>query len=89
MIRLKMANGVEIPQVGFGTFRIPDDTAVQSVKDALAAGYRHIDTAAIYKNEEGVGLGIRESGIPRNEIFLTSKLWNDDQGYDSTLKAFD
>ena len=89
MISLKMANGVEIPQIGFGTFKIPDDIAAQSVKYALAAGYRHIDTAAVYRNEDGVGLGIKESGIPRNEIFLTSKLWNDDQGYDSTLKAFD
>ncbi|MCP1223716.1 aldo/keto reductase [Sebaldella sp. S0638] len=89
MIRLKMANGVEIPQIGFGTFRIPDDAVTQSVKYALNAGYRHIDTAAIYGNEKGVGLGIKESGVPRNEIFLTSKLWNEDQGYDSTLKAFD
>ena len=72
MISLKMANGVEIPQIGFGTFKIPDDIAAQSVKHALAAGYRHIDTAAIYRNEDGVGLGIKESGIPRNEIFLTS-----------------
>ena len=84
-----MANGVEIPQIGFGTFRIPDDVVTQSVKYALNAGYRHIDTAAIYGNEKGVGLGIKESGVPRNEIFLTSKLWNEDQGYDSTLKAFD
>ena len=89
MIRLKMANGTEIPQVGFGTFKIPDDISAQSVKYALEAGYRHIDTAAIYKNENGVGLGIKESGVPREEIFLTSKLWNEDQGYDSTLKAFD
>lgn len=89
MTKVKLSNGVEIPQIGFGTFKIPDDIAVNSVKTALMSGYRHIDTAAIYKNEEGVGKGIKESGIPRNEIFLTSKLWNDDQGYESTLKAFD
>lgn len=89
MTKLKLANGVEIPQIGFGTFKIPDDTAANIVKTALISGYRHIDTASIYKNEEGVGKGIKESGIPRNEIFLTSKLWNDDQGYESALKAFD
>ena len=89
MISLKLSNGIEIPQIGFGTFKIPDDTAAEAVKTALEAGYRHIDTAAIYRNENGVGKGIKESGIPRNEIFLTSKLWNDDQGYDTALKAFD
>ena len=89
MISLKLSNGVEIPQIGFGTFKIPDDVSVEAVKTAIEAGYRHIDTAAIYRNENGVGKGIKESGIPRNEIFLTSKLWNDEQGYDTTLKAFD
>jgi diketogulonate reductase-like aldo/keto reductase len=86
----RLSNGVEIPCVGFGTWQTPDgEVAVSSVKAALAAGYRHIDTAAIYGNEESVGRAIRESGIPRKDIFLTTKLWNDDHGYDSTLRAFE
>jgi diketogulonate reductase-like aldo/keto reductase len=86
----KLSNGVEIPCVGFGTWQTPDgDVAVSSVKAALAAGYRHIDTAAIYGNEESVGRAIRESGVPRKDIFLTTKLWNDDHGYESTLRAFE
>jgi diketogulonate reductase-like aldo/keto reductase len=86
----KLSNGVEIPCVGFGTWQTPDgDVAVSSVKAALAAGYRHIDTAAIYGNEESVGRAIRESGVARKDIFLTTKLWNDDHGYDSTLRAFE
>lgn len=83
-------NGVVMPMLGFGTFQVPDgDVTVQSVKAALELGYRHIDTAAIYRNERGVGEGIRQSGIDRKDIFLTSKVWNSDQGYDTTLKAFD
>jgi diketogulonate reductase-like aldo/keto reductase len=86
----KLSNGVEIPCVGFGTWQTPDgDVAVSSVKAALAAGYRHIDTAAIYGNEESVGRAIRESGVARKDIFLTTKLWNDDHGYESTLRAFE
>lgn len=86
----KLANGVEIPCVGFGTFQTPDgETAVQAVKAALKAGYRHIDTASVYGNEVGVGRGIVESGVPREEIFVTTKLWNADQGFEATLKAFD
>jgi diketogulonate reductase-like aldo/keto reductase len=85
-----LSNGVKIPCIGFGTWQTPDgDVAVSSVKAALAAGYRHIDTAAIYGNEEGVGRGIKESGVPRKDIFLTTKLWNDDHGYDSTMRAFE
>ncbi|MFD0048646.1 aldo/keto reductase [Actinomycetes bacterium NPDC127524] len=83
-------NGVEMPQLGFGVFKVENgDQTVESVKKALEAGYRAIDTAAIYGNEEGVGQAIRESGIPREELFITSKVWNDDQGYDSTLAAYD
>ena len=82
-------DGNSIPQVGLGVWQTPNDTAVTAVKAALGAGYRHIDTAAIYENEEGVGEGIRASGVDRAEIFLTTKLWNADQGYDATLKAFD
>ena len=82
-------DGNSIPQVGLGVWQTPNDTAVTAVKAALSTGYRHIDTAAIYENEAGVGEGIRASGVDRSEIFLTTKLWNADQGHDSTLKAFD
>ncbi|MDR1106681.1 MAG: aldo/keto reductase [Treponema sp.] len=86
----KLSNGVEIPCVGFGTWQTPDGKiAVESVKAALAAGYRHVDTAAIYGNEESVGAAIRESGVPRKELFITTKLWNDEHGYENTLRAFD
>ena len=78
-----------IPQVGLGVWQTPNDTAVTAVDAALKAGYRHIDTAAIYNNEQGVGEGIRRSGVDRKDIFLTTKLWNDEQGLDSTLRAFD
>lgn len=84
-----LANGVKIPMVGFGTWQTPDgDVAVSSVKAALAAGYRHIDTAQGYHNEEGVGQAIKESGIPREEIFLTTKLWNGNHSYDLTMSSF-
>ncbi|WP_409304455.1 aldo/keto reductase [Peribacillus sp. SCS-155] len=83
-------NGVEMPQLGFGVFKVQNgNETVESVKKALEAGYRSIDTAAIYKNEEGVGQAIRESGIPREELFITSKVWNSDQGYESTLQAYE
>ncbi|TCK88015.1 diketogulonate reductase-like aldo/keto reductase [Natranaerovirga hydrolytica] len=83
-------NGVKIPCIGFGTWQTPDGkTAVQSVKDALELGYRHIDTAAAYGNEESIGKGIKESGIKREEIFVTSKLQNPEHGYESTLAAFE
>ncbi|RKT88999.1 Aldo/keto reductase [Saccharopolyspora antimicrobica] len=82
-------NGIEIPQLGFGVFQVPDAETTAAVTAALEAGYRSIDTAAIYGNEAGVGRAIAESGIPRDELFITTKLWNDDQGYDATLAAFD
>lgn len=82
-------DGHSIPQVGLGVWRTPDDIAAPTVRTAIEAGYRHVDTAAVYENEDGVGEGIRTSGVDRKDIFLTTKLWNDDQGYDSTLKAFD
>lgn len=86
----QLNNGVKIPCVGFGTWQTPNgDTAVQAVKDAIAAGYRHIDTAAGYGNEESVGAAIRESGVAREELFITSKLNNPDHGYEATLKAFE
>lgn len=73
----KLNNGLEIPSIGFGTWQTPDgDAAKIAVIEAIKAGYRHIDTAAIYRNEEGVGEGVLECGIPREEIFLTTKVWN-------------
>ncbi|GGZ08832.1 oxidoreductase [Streptomyces olivaceoviridis] len=82
-------NGVEIPQLGFGVFQVPDAETATAVSAALEAGYRSIDTAAIYGNESGVGKALAGSGIPRDDLFVTTKLWNADQGYDATLKAFD
>ncbi|WUB67890.1 aldo/keto reductase [Streptomyces sp. NBC_00582] len=78
-----------MPQLGFGVWQVPDDEAERAVSTALEAGYRSIDTAAIYGNEEGTGKAITASGVPREDIFLTTKLWNSDQGYDATLRAFD
>lgn len=86
---ITLNDGNIIPQLGSGVWQLKDETALNSVSSALEAGYRHIDTAAIYENEEEVGEAIRSSGINRNDIFLTTKLWNTDQGYESTLKAFD
>ena len=86
---VRLNNGTSIPQVGFGVFRVPDDETERAVLTAIEAGYRSIDTAAIYGNEEGVGRAIASCGLPREELFVTTKLWNDDQGYDSTLRAFD
>lgn len=86
----RLSNGYEIPVVGFGTWQTPDgDVAVSSVKEALAAGYRHIDTAQGYKNEESVGQAIKESGIPREEIFLTTKLWNANHSYELVMSSFE
>lgn len=83
-------NGVKIPVVGFGTWQTPDgNIAESSVLAALKAGYRHIDTAAAYGNQESVGRGIRKSGIPRDEIFVTTKLWNKDHGYQAAKQAID
>ncbi|MEW2103147.1 aldo/keto reductase [Streptomyces cellulosae] len=86
---ITLNNGVEMPQLGFGVWQVPDAEAETAVAAALEAGYRSIDTAAIYGNEEGTGKAIARSGIPREDVFVTTKLWNSDQGYDSTLKAFD
>ncbi len=83
-------NGVKIPCVGFGTWQTPDgETAVKAVLKALDTGYRHIDTAAIYGNEKGIGDALKQCGIPREEIFITSKLWNAERGYEKTLAAFE
>ncbi len=83
-------NGYKIPCIGFGTWQTPyGETAVNSVIEAIKSGYKHIDTAAIYGNEKSIGKAIKESGINRNEIFITSKVWNKDRGYKTTLAAFE
>ncbi|BBW97359.1 aldo/keto reductase [Geobacillus sp. FSL W8-0032] len=83
-------NGVRMPWVGLGVYKVKEGEEVKrAVRTALEMGYRHIDTAAFYENEEGVGQAIRESGIPREQVFVTTKVWNTDQGYETTLKAFD
>lgn len=88
--KITLHNGVQMPQLGFGVFKVKNgEETVESVKKAIEIGYRAIDTAAIYKNEEGVGQAIRESGVAREELFITSKVWNSDQGYDTTLQAFE
>ncbi|MBY0120984.1 aldo/keto reductase [Bacillus sp. S/N-304-OC-R1] len=82
-------NGLKMPQLGFGVWQVEDNQAAEAVAKALEAGYRSIDTAMIYKNENGVGKAIKESGIPREELFITTKVWNTDQGYDNTLRAYE
>jgi diketogulonate reductase-like aldo/keto reductase len=85
-----LSNGVKMPWLGYGTYKIENGcSATDSVKQALEAGYRHIDTAAFYGNEEGIGKAIMESSVPREEIFLVSKVWNTDQGYEKTLASFE
>ncbi|MBV7544084.1 aldo/keto reductase [Acidovorax sp. sic0104] len=86
---IQFHDGRSIPQLGLGVWQTPADETAQAVKAALAAGYRHVDTAAIYGNEAGVGEGLRASGVPREDVFVTTKLWNAEQGFDSTLRAFD
>jgi diketogulonate reductase-like aldo/keto reductase len=87
---VELNTGINMPVIGFGTWQIDNQNAAKdAVKTALDIGYRLIDTAKIYGNEEGVGEGIKESGLDRSEVFVTTKLWNGDQGYDSALKAFD
>lgn len=85
---MKLSDGYPIPVPGFGTFQTPDgEICVNAVCEAIAAGYTHIDTAAVYGNECSVGEGVRQSGKPREEIFITSKVWNSERGYDKTLRA--
>lgn len=87
---VKLHNGVEMPWFGLGVFKVENGSvAADSVEAAIRNGYRSIDTAAIYKNEEGVGEGIRAAGVAREELFITSKVWNEDQGYETTLDAFE
>ena len=90
MQTMKLSNGNAIPSVGYGTWQSPDsEITVGGVKAAVSSGYRHIDAAAVYGNEVSVGRGIAECGIPREELFITSKVWNTERGYEKTLAAFD
>lgn len=89
MRSVTLNDGNSIPRVGFGVYQISPADAEQAVSTALAAGYRHIDTAAVYGNEREVGRAVAESGLPRDEVYVVTKVWNSDQGYDSTLTAFD
>ena len=82
-------NGLKIPQLGYGVWKIPDEDAASIVGEAIDTGYRLIDTAKVYRNERGVGKAIAKSGVPREDLFITTKLWNGDQGYENTLDAFD
>ncbi|MCO5999313.1 aldo/keto reductase [Actinoallomurus rhizosphaericola] len=86
---ITLNTGAAIPQLGFGVWQVPDEEAVSAVGTAIEAGYRSIDTAAAYENEEGVGKAIASAGVPREQLFVTTKLWNGDQGYDAALRAFD
>ncbi|WP_075980384.1 aldo/keto reductase [Bacillus massilinigeriensis] len=82
-------NGLKMPQLGFGVWQVEDEKATPAVAKALEVGYRSIDTAMIYQNEKGVGKAIKESGIPREELFITTKVWNSDQGFDNTIRAYE
>jgi len=84
-----LLDGTSIPQLGFGVFKVDDDTAETAVAHALAAGYRLIDTAKLYGNEAGVGRAVRASGLPREDVYVTTKIWNEDHGRERTLRAFD
>ena len=86
-MNITLNDGRAIPQLGLGVFQTPPDVTADIVAAALQTGYRHIDTAAIYRNEDGVGQALAQPGLPRDEVFVTTKLWNDAQGYDSTLRA--
>lgn len=85
----KLSNGVEIPMLGSGTYEIDNADVPAAIQGAIDAGYRHFDCAHIYGNEKAIGKAFKDSGIKREDLFITSKVWNADQGYDSTLKAFD
>ncbi len=86
---ISLRGGARIPQLGFGVFQVPPTDTAEAVANALSVGYRHIDTAAAYRNEAGVGQAIRESGLDRGEVFVTTKCFNDDHGYDEARRAFD
>ena len=86
---VEMNDGRSIPVIGFGVWQVPDDVVVDATLKALEVGYRHIDTAYLYHNERGVGEALRRSGLNRDDVFVTTKVWNTDHGYDETLRAFD
>src|SRR3954447_12540255 len=86
---LTLHDGVEMPQLGYGVFQIPPQDTQEKVEEALAVGYRHVDTAAAYRNEAAVGAAIAAGGGRREDVFVTTKLWNSEQGYDATLRAFE
>lgn len=87
--RIRLNDGNSIPQLGLGVYKVDDDEAERAVSTALEAGYRHLDTAEYYDNEAGVGRALAASGLPRDDVYVTTKVWNDQQGYDSTLRSFD
>jgi 2,5-diketo-D-gluconate reductase A len=87
--RVTLNDGLTLPQLGFGVYKVDPEQTSRIVSDALEVGYRHIDTAMMYKNEKGVGQALESSGIPRDELYVTTKLWNTDQGYESTFEAFE
>jgi 2,5-diketo-D-gluconate reductase A len=87
--RLSLADGASIPQLGYGLYKVPATDAARLCLDAIAIGYRHLDTAAFYDNEREVGAAVRAAPVPREELFVTSKVWKDDNGFDETLRAFD
>lgn len=89
MQHVTLNNGLKMPQLGFGVWQVEDNEAASAVEKAIQTGCRSIDTAMIYKNENGVGQGIKNSGIKREDLFITTKVWNADQGYDNTIRAFD
>jgi 2,5-diketo-D-gluconate reductase A len=86
---IRLNDGTEIPQLGFGVWRVPNEDSIPAVAKALAVGYRHIDTAALYRNEQGVGEAVRASGVPREEIFVTTKVWPSDYGREAAPAAFE
>lgn len=89
MNNVTLNNGISMPQLGFGVWKVDNNQAEEAVTYALNTGYRSIDTAMIYQNEGGVGKAIAASAVPREELFITTKVWNADQGYDSTINAFE
>src|SRR4051794_1086190 len=86
---VQLGAAVKIPQLGFGVFQVPPDDTAEAAARALETGYRHIDTAAAYRNERGVGEAVRASGLPREDVFVTTKCWNEQQGYEASRAAFD
>ncbi|WP_448006986.1 aldo/keto reductase [Agromyces bauzanensis] len=87
--RLSLDDGATIPQLGYGLYKVPLSDTARLCREAIAIGYRHLDTAAFYGNEEAVGEAVRDAPVPRDELYVTSKVWKDDNGYDTTLSAFD